>query len=183
MNHSIAAAALSLAAMMSGCSSMDAESSTGHYEVRVETPMYRYGPAQSFGPDFTLKVGQHVVLMRKDFGYSRVMTDEGQSGYVATEDIVPSKTPTVASNSRNENKYPGIPLPLQGRTVAPSDGRGSRFSGPVLQQGALFGADELPPLPDNQGGAEGKPKPEFRYPKPKPGFRVTVPSPDQTPAP
>lgn len=182
MKHAITAVAISLAAMMSGCNSMDVAANTGHYEVRVETPMFRYGPAQSFGPDFTLKQGQHVVLMRKDYGYSRVMTDDGQSGYVATEDILPSKAPAIAANKRPANNYPGLPSHWQGRTIAPSDGRGGRFSGPVQSAGALFSPEELPPLPDSQGG-EGKPKPEFRYPKPKPGFRVTVPAPESSPAP
>ena len=172
------------ASMLAGCSSMDDTAQTGHYEVRVETPMYRYGPAQNFGPDFTLKRGQHIVLMRKEYGYSRVMTDEGQSGYVATEDIIPSSAPTAATAGRagNANNYPGLPASWIGRTVAPSDGSGGRFSGPVLPAGALFSPGELPPLPESHGGNVGaekpkEPKPEFRYPKPKPGFRITVPTP------
>lgn len=179
MKHAITAAAISLAAMMSGCNSMDAAANTGHYEVCVETPMFSYGPAQSFGPDFTLKQGQHVVLMRKNYGYSRVMTDDGQSGYVATEDIIPSKAPGIASSKHPTNNYPGPPSHWQGRTVAPSEGRGGRFSGPVQSADALFSPGELPPLPDSQGAQSGetKPKVEFRYPKPKPGFRVTVPAP------
>lgn len=180
MKHAITVATISLAAMMSGCNSMDAAANTGHYEVRVDTPMFRYGPAQSFGPDFTLKQGQHVVLMRKEYGYSRIMTDEGQSGYVATEDIIPAKAPSIAAGKRTPNQYPGLPAHWQGRSILPSDGRGSQFSGPVQPAGALFSPEELPPLPDSQGG-DRNPKPEFRYPKPKPGFRITVPTPEQAP--
>ncbi len=166
-----------IVALVSACASTEPGGITGHYEVRVETPMYRYGPAQNFGPDMTLKQGQHVVLMRREYGYSRVMTDEGQSGYVATEDIVPTAPPKVAKVETN--RYPGLPAQWQGRTVVPSAGTRSRFSGPVLPGGALFNANELPPLPEHEGpGHPKEPKPEFRFPKPKPGFRVNVPTRD-----
>lgn len=172
-------------ALLPGCASMDPAAQTGHYEVRVETPMFRYGPAQSFGPDFTLKQGQHVVLMRKDFGYSRIMTDEGQTGYVATEDIIPSAAPKVAAAGRSggsgANNYPGLPPQWQGRVVRGSDARGGRFSGPVLPAGELFGPGdrELPPLPGSENSAKpDAPKVEFRHPKPKPTFRVNIPTPD-----
>ncbi len=171
-------AAVALAAIVSGCNSMDSAANTGHYEVRVETPMYRYGPAQSFGPDMNLKQGQHVVLMRKEYGYSRIMTDEGQTGYVATEDIIPAAAPKSTAATGVANRYPGLPAHWQGRAVLPSDGRGGRFTGPVLPTGALFSPGELPPLPENDGS--GKPKetkPEFRHLKPKPGFRATAPTP------
>ncbi len=163
---------------LGGCASSDPTSITGHYQVRVDTPMYRYGPAQTFGPDFTLKQGQHIVLMRREYGYSRVMTDEGQSGYVATEDIVESAAPKIAQG--NTNLYPGLPTNWQGRTVVPGDGRQGRFTGPVLPEGPLFDSKELPPLPDHEGTAKS-PKPEFRFPKPKPGFRVNIPTRDAAP--
>jgi hypothetical protein len=178
-------------ALLPGCASMDPAAQTGHYEVRVDTPMFRYGPAQSFGPDFTLKQGQHVVLMRKDFGYSRVMTDDNQTGYVATEDLMPMAPQKIAAasgrGSGGGNAYPGLPPHWQGRTVKPSDGRGSRFAGPVLPAGALFSPVDLPPLPENEAGGPVKPgqqpKVEFRHPKPKPTFRVNIPTPDSQPAP
>ena len=60
---SILAAFLGL--LLAGCSSSGSGTSqVGHYLVRVpKTPMYRYGPAQSFGPDFSLTQGQHVVML------------------------------------------------------------------------------------------------------------------------
>ncbi len=173
---------------LAGCTAVDPSSLVGHYEIRTDTPMFRYGPAQSFGPDFTLKQGTHVVMMRRDFGYSRVMTDEGQTGYVATEDLIPMAAPKLAAGrGTNANNYPGLPPQWQGRTVAPSDGRGGRFSGPVLPTGALFGPGELPPLPERGGPATpDNPqdlKPEFRHLKPKPNFRINIPTPAaQTPA-
>jgi hypothetical protein len=172
--------------LLHGCANVDPSSLAGHYEVRVDTAMFRYGPAQSFGPDFSLKQGTHVVMMRRDFGYSRVMTDEGQTGYVATEDLIPMAAPKLAAGrGSNGNNYPGLPPQWQGRTVTPSDGRGGRFSGPVLPSGALFGPGELPPLPERGGPAipdnPQEPKPEFRHLKPKPNFRINVPTPAPPP--
>ena len=103
MKRIFSSLALALPLTITGCNTMDSAANAGHYEVRVDTPMYRYGPAQSFGPDSTLKQGQHLILMRKDYGYSRIMTDENQTGYVATKDILPSKAPVVAYAKRNGN--------------------------------------------------------------------------------
>ena len=195
MNWQKSMLALGLAcALLHGCASTDPTGGAGHYEIRTDTPMFRYGPAQSFGPDFSLKQGTHVVMVRRDFGYSRVMTDEGQTGYVATEDLIPMAAPKLAARSgggSNSNNYPGLPPQWQGRTVTPSDGRGGRFAGPVMPTGALFGPGDLPPLPEQ--GEPGHPanpekhstpKPEFRHLKPKPNFRVSIPTPGQSsPAP
>ena len=51
------------------------------------TPFYRYGPAQSFGPDFQLLRGSRVLLVRRGFGFSRIQTEAGVPGYVPTEDL------------------------------------------------------------------------------------------------
>jgi hypothetical protein len=55
--------------------------------VAGRSPFYRYGPAQAFGADFHLAKGDAVVLIRKGFGFSRVQTDAGVTGYVPTEDL------------------------------------------------------------------------------------------------
>jgi hypothetical protein len=154
----------------------------GHYTVSaVQTPMFRYGPAQSFGPDFSLQQGQHVVMLKREFGYSRVMTDEGQSGYVATEDLAPSAAPKkgIAGSNSGSRTTPGsvfqrVPyIPGQRHPV------GSPTGNPILEGGPLFPGGELPPLPEkdplNEKNGEDAPRPQFRVPKPKPGFRVNVP--------
>ena len=61
------------AAAVSACATKKGASDIGHYVVSSpQTPMFRYGPAQSFGPDFNLQQGQHVVMLKREFGYSRV---------------------------------------------------------------------------------------------------------------
>ena len=151
--------------------------------------MFRYGPAQSFGADFNLTEGQHVVMLKREFGYSRVMTDEGQSGYVATEDITPAPPPAS----------PGVNLSLPHRRLTQSGaGRGRTSSAnnrAVIQSGPLFSGEDLPPLPERDplqpGNAPpgfrinvpqrkaGDPVPESKTPAtPKPGFRVNVPTRD-----
>lgn len=185
---------------LSGCSSTGATSQVGHYVVRVpQSPMFRYGPAQSFGPDFSLQQGQHVVMLKREYGYSRVMTDDGQSGYVATEDLTPAPPPTVAKPSggnRGLLARAGA-LPPRG-TARPGI---SSANNQVIQGGPLFG-DDLPPLPplpekdpmqssspgfritvpapstDSGSGNADKPK-ESAPSKGKPGFRVNVPPPER----
>lgn len=75
------------------------------------TLFYKYGPAQATGPDLALYKGQQITMQSRAFGYSRVMTDDGQSGYVATEDLIPappppepSPTPALASARNNSNR-------------------------------------------------------------------------------
>jgi hypothetical protein len=179
---------------LGGCASLDETRDVGHYIVSApQTPMYRYGPAQSFGPDSNLQQNQHVVMIRRDSGYSRVMTDDGQTGYVSTEDLSPAPAPPKPAAGRGGGD----------RFVARGGGRPGLSSANrhVQESGPLFDPD-LPPLPtqnfedtgtphhksepkpDDKKSEEKKPageKPDFRYPKPRPGFRVNVPDPNAKP--
>jgi len=181
--RALAVAAALLAVLVGGCSSTGGAtaSAVGHYTVRVKTPLYRYGPAQSFGPDFSLAQGQHVIMLKKEFGYSRVMTDDGQSGYVASEDLAVAPPPPPPPKTSS-----GI------FSRAPRSGRGggrpgvSSANAQVIQSGPLFGEGELPPLPEKD--PLQPPPPDFRVNVPapapgtngetksKPGFRVRVKS-------
>ena len=67
---------------------------------------YKHGPAQDFdfpeptfavyqaelqsGPDFQLPKGTTVTLLKRELGYSRVMTDGGVAGYVANDQLRPA---------------------------------------------------------------------------------------------
>jgi hypothetical protein len=164
----LACAAACTALFEAGCSTTGGSSSAiGHYSVRVKTPLYRYGPAQSFGPDFSLEPGRHVIMLSKEFGYSRVMTDDGQSGYVATEDLVAAPPPPAPPKTSS-----GSSRPLFAKKRGSSRSSVSSASGPVMQGAPLFGEGELPPLPQN----------DPLQPPSKPGFRVNVPAPTPTPA-
>ena len=79
-------------------------SSGSHYVVSVpKAPFFKFGPAQSFGPDFVLEEGAKVTMLEHSFGYSRVMTADGTSGFVSTDDLKPDlqsykTSPTAKTN-------------------------------------------------------------------------------------
>lgn len=186
-----------------GCASTGGGSAVGHYVVSVsQTPIFRYGPAQSFGADFSLTQGQHVVMLKREFGYSRVMTDEGQTGYVATEDLKPAPPPPAPPTPTD----PGVSAALLRQLGAGGAGRtraSSANTRAVLEAGPLFGGEE-PPLPARDPLQPGNAPPGFRISVPqrkatdsapapaapqekdpavkpvrkKPLFRVSVPAPD-----
>ncbi len=49
------------------------------------TPLYRYGPSQATGPDALLKKDALVSVVKKEFGFSRVRTEDNVEGYVAND--------------------------------------------------------------------------------------------------
>ena len=62
------------------------------------TLFYLFGPAQAGGPDFALNHGERLTMLSKEYGYSHVAVQgTGQSGYVATEDLVPAPALAHAS--------------------------------------------------------------------------------------
>ena len=63
---------------------------------------YRLGPQQAGGPDRTLRNGERVMLMRKEFGYSRVQLSDDQIGYIANEDLQPA--PPEPRRRRGESR-------------------------------------------------------------------------------
>ena len=92
------------------------------------TPFYHYGPAQGTGADFVLMKGQNVTLLKRSFGYSQIMTADGQSGYVATEDIGPAPTPTPTPKPKYKpipeseyEKYLPPPDRIPGESLRPRD--------------------------------------------------------------
>jgi uncharacterized protein YgiM (DUF1202 family) len=91
----------------------------GRFVVKVEkTYFYHIGPAQASGPDLQLFKGQRLTVIKRDFGYSQVVLDDGQSGYVPTEDLTPAppdSTPTPPPKSRREHSAQRTPsLPPNG---------------------------------------------------------------------
>lgn len=88
----------------------------GRYVVTATRALfYKYGPAQNFGPDFALFKGHRVTVIEQSFGYAKVMTDDGITGYVASEDLAPAApTPippinpasnTASRKSRGSDPY------------------------------------------------------------------------------
>jgi hypothetical protein len=78
--------------------------SGSHYLVSAhKSPFYKFGPAQSFGPDFVLEEGARVTILEYSSGFSKVMTADGTAGYVATEDLKPDTAKYTTSNTTKSN--------------------------------------------------------------------------------
>jgi len=122
--------------------------STGpvRYIVKAEqTPFYKYGPAQANGPDFQLKKGRIVIMLERQYGFSRVQTDEGDSGYVGTDDIAPAP---------DQNADLADAAPKHSGDGATRSHGGNRT--PVFDQ------PNDAPLPSGQPPSD-EPMPSFRY--------------------
>jgi hypothetical protein len=112
---------------------------TDRYKVKADTtPFYIYGPQQPSGPDVSLKKDARLTMVSRSFGYSRVTTTDGKTGYVGTEDIEPLSAEEIA----NENAaLQPVPLPLP-------PGAGSQGSGGTYTIPPEAGNDERLPLSD-----------------------------------
>lgn len=78
---------------VAGCQTPDGPidaSEAEDYEVATATPFYRLGPQQPSGPDLSLDEGRRVKMLKRSFGFSQVMLDNGWDGWVATEAIRPA---------------------------------------------------------------------------------------------
>jgi hypothetical protein len=150
---------------------------TGLYVVATPTAeFFKYGPAQSFGPDFVLKKGDRLTMLERTWGFSKVQTENGLVGYVASEDVEPappSAAPRLAANTGRTrhspigNVRPSLPT-WQKR--APSQFLGN-------PDDPLFNVDDVPlPMPDDAPASKARPQfrttpPGGETPKVKPKFR------------
>ena len=118
--------------------------------------IYKYGPAQSFGADLSLDYGARVTMIERGLGFSRVMSENGITGYVSNDDI----DPVPAEPKKKEERA------VTGRTLPRA------FSGPVRRSNVaptpgdpLFDVNDSP-LPAHD---DVPLKPQFRVnPTPKP---------------
>ncbi len=148
---------LTALALFSACATKPVVAGTRYIITAPTTAFFKYGPAQSFGPDTTLARGTVVTMLESTWGFCHVMTENGLSGYVASDDLKPappsSQTaatpkPAVAANTpRQPQFFSGRP---KQNTIRPTPG------------GPLFDVSDAPlPLPDN--APPPAPKPQFRY--------------------
>lgn len=133
----------------SGCVSKPSTTGARFVVATSQTGFYKYGPAQTFGPDFTLPKDTKVTMLQNSWGYARVMTDDGTTGYVASEDLdpAPPEPPKPPGSSS------GVPIPS---STAQKTKRSNVRSVPGVP---LFDVSDLP-FPDAS-----------EAPKPAPGFR------------
>ena len=146
---------ISLAAF-SACESQNSVPSGSKYVVSAnKTAFYKFGPAQSFGPDFVLPEGARLTMLEHAFGYSHVMTEDGTGGFVSTDDIKPapvsySTSRNVSTNYTSQLKRPMFDPP---RSAEKHSNVPSNASSPLFDQSDT-------PLPQNS-----------EPPKRPPGFR------------
>ncbi len=90
------------AGLVAGCASSTktgvlSGTTDGWYAVASgKTPFYHYGPQQGSGPDMQLPHDAIMKVIRPSFGYVKVQLQDGESGYVASEDIRPAGAALVA---------------------------------------------------------------------------------------
>lgn len=120
-------------------------SGTGRYVVTApKSEFYKYGPAQAFGPDFALNRGQKVTVVENSFGFSKVTTDDGISGYMPTDDLAPAP-PEPAAQVRSKPRTASRRARGEETFEAPRKGRSQVEAGLPL-----FDANDIP-LPSNGG--------------------------------
>jgi hypothetical protein len=154
------------AALLGGCAASRPLKGDGYFAVVVpQAQVYRFSPSQPTGADAQLKQGQKVLMLRQEYGYSRVMTEDGMTGFIANDFIAPTSPPEKPRNPSAANlAWANLPpLPSRG-TGIPGVSSANRA---ILQNDPLFGGDKLPPLPNDE---------------PKPGFRFNVRGPSAPPA-
>ncbi len=118
----------------------------GWYSVSADqTPFYRYGPQQGSGPDMQLPRDSIMKVIRPSFGYMKVQLQDGENGYVASEDIRPAPATLVAE------KLAPPPPPELPPTLA---GQGEQFQLNSDDPRLIAPPEPLP---------EASPAPEFRY--------------------
>ena len=58
------------------------------YKVTADTTgVFRYSPLQASGSDFDLKKNARVTMINRGRGFSQIKAEDGQTGYVGTQDI------------------------------------------------------------------------------------------------
>lgn len=144
-------------AVFSACESNNNVPSGSKWLVSVsKAPFYKFGPVQQFGPDFVLNEGAEVTMLEHTSGYCRVMTADGTSGYVSTDDLKPKPASYTTSRSVTTNYTTQLSRPLfdASTSIEKHSNVPSTKGSPLFDQGDG-------PLPQNS--APPKPAPGFRY--------------------
>jgi hypothetical protein len=146
--------------LLSGCAKELAPPGSRFQVSARSAQFYKYGPAQSFGADFVLPKGQRVIMLDRSFGFSRVMTDDGITGWVASEELAPAPPEPRRLASRGKRTSGGGGQPARMYS-------GPRKSSKVdsVPGDPLFDMSDLPPpMPEDPA----LPQPKFRVNAPKP---------------
>lgn len=140
-------AALATGCALSNKSGALSATTSGWYSVAAnQTPFYHYGPQQGSGPDMQLPRDSIMKVIRPSFGFVKVQLQDGEGGYVASEDIRPAPPEIVAE------KLAPPPAPATAPATIASQAERFRLNS---DDPRLIAPPE--PLP------EPSPIPEFRY--------------------
>ena len=144
-------------ATFSACETNTVPSGSKFIVSTPKAPFYKFGPAQSFGPDFVLNEGAKVTMLEHSFGYSRVMTEDGTAGFVSTDDLKPAP-PGPYTTSRNTKTNYTIQLD---RPIFDQQKSVEKHSNvPPTSGSPLFDAGDNP-MPQNS--SPPKPTPSFHF--------------------
>ncbi len=147
---------------LGGCATKQVKIGSPYVISAPKSAFYKYGPAQSFGPDTTLTQGTVVTMLESTWGFCHVMTESGLGGYVSSDDLKPAPPQTAAAATppakAGSGSKPAKPQFFTGRpkknTYTPTPG------------GPLFDVNDVPlpigPL-DDAPTPTPKSKPKFRY--------------------
>ena len=144
-------------AAFSACETNTVPSGSKFMVSAPKTAFYKFGPAQSFGPDFVLNEGARVTMLAHSFGISRGMTEDGTSGFVSTDDLKPAPPGPYTTSTNAKTNYTiqlNRPIFDQPKSVEKHSNVPPTHGSPLFDAGD----NPLPPSSDPQ-----KPAPGFRY--------------------
>jgi hypothetical protein len=156
-----------LLCLLTGCAtSNEPMPPSNKYMVSVKSAQfYKSGPAQAFGADMTLTQGQKVTMVNREFGYSKVVLEDGTSGYMATEELKPAPPEPPPPKP-----LPEIKPQSSGATGWFSSGKPKRSNVQPTPTDPLFDVNDVPlPLMDGEPASPSIPTSDS--PTPEPGFR------------
>jgi len=85
------------------------------------TAFYKLGPLQTAPPDERLDADERVRMLRREMGYSLVLLPNGQTGYVANEDLAPAPNePPLWHTSRKSRSGASKPAPTETHRPKPN---------------------------------------------------------------
>lgn len=100
--------------LLPACKTIEAQSSVGSKMAVSQdgVPCFRH---------VTLKKGDVVTVLRKEFAYSLVQLPDGRKGYVANDDLVPA--PTITGGSGDSSKPAPVKKAVKARKHSSSTAR------------------------------------------------------------
>jgi hypothetical protein len=124
--------ALTCCAALAGCETNSVPSGARFVVAVPKAAFYKYGPAQTFGPDFLLNQDAEVTIIQHSEGLSHVRTADGTGGYMYNEDLKPAPpTPPSPDESAaaHRNLRPLFPQKSDTLNVQPN------FNAPLFDGG------------------------------------------------